>query len=157
MGTASWNGTGSADHAAGEHGIVGRSPALLAVLREVRLVAATDATVLIGLDFARALRVIPGQGPALTAESARRVLTMCELQQIERNNLLLALELTGWRVSGAGGAAQLLGINPSTLASRIKALGLQRQRPKPDAPRQMPPLQAALPAFRRSPHEVHHA
>jgi len=79
---------------------------------------------------------------------------MCDLQQIERNNLLLALEQTGGRVSGA---AQLLGINPSTLASRIKALGLQRQRPRPDAPNQTPPLQAALPAARRSRYEAHHA
>jgi len=109
------------------------------------------------LDFGRALPAGPGHGPALAAESARRVLTMFELQQIERNNLLLALELTGWRVSGADGAAQLLGINPSTLASRIKALGLQRQRAGPDALRQAPPLQAALPAARRSRYEVHHA
>jgi hypothetical protein len=60
-------------------------------------------------------------------------------------------------VSGAAGAAQLLGMNPSTLASRIKALGLQRQRPRPDAQRQTPPLQAALPPARRSRVEVHHA
>jgi len=103
------------------------------------------------LDFARALPAASGGQPAGAAESARRrVLTIGELQQIERNNLLLALELTGWRVSGDAGAAQLLGINPSTLASRIKALGLQRQR-------QVPPSKAALPATRYSRHELHHA
>jgi transcriptional regulator with GAF, ATPase, and Fis domain len=109
------------------------------------------------LDFTRVLPVTAGPAAGLAAECARRVLTMRELQQIERNNLLLALELTGWRVSGANGAAQLLGINPSTLASRIKALGLQRQRPWPDAQGQMLPLQDALPAVRRSRYEVHHA
>jgi transcriptional regulator with GAF, ATPase, and Fis domain len=110
------------------------------------------------LDFARALPAAPADQPAGTAESARRrVLTMRELQQIERNNLLLALELTGWRVSGDAGAAQLLGINPSTLASRIKALGLQRQRPRPDPQSLAPPSTAALPATRHSRHEVHHA
>jgi DNA-binding NtrC family response regulator len=110
------------------------------------------------LDFARALPAAPADQPAGTAESARRrVLTMRELQQIERNNLLLALELTGWRVSGDAGAAQLLGINPSTLASRIKALGLQRQRPRPDPQSLAPPSKAALPATRHSRHEVHHA
>jgi transcriptional regulator with GAF, ATPase, and Fis domain len=110
------------------------------------------------LDFARALPAAPAGQPAGTAESARRrVLTMRELQQIERNNLLLALELTGWRVSGDAGAAQLLGINPSTLASRIKALGLQRQRPRPDPQSLAPPSKAALPATRHSRHEVHHA
>jgi transcriptional regulator with GAF, ATPase, and Fis domain len=110
------------------------------------------------LDFARALPAAPADQPAGTAESARRrVLTMRELQQIERNNLLLALELTGWRVSGDAGAAQLLGINPSTLASRIKALGLQRQRPRPDPQSLALPSTAALPATRHSRHEVHHA
>ncbi len=56
----------------------------------------------------------------------RRVLTVREIDQIERENILLALELTGWRVAGEGGAAQLLGMNPSTLASRLKALGIAR-------------------------------
>jgi hypothetical protein len=47
-----------------------------------------------------------------------------ELEEIEHANLLLALETTGWRVSGENGAARLLDINPSTLTSRIKALGI---------------------------------
>ncbi len=36
------------------------------------------------------------------------------------------LEATGWRVSGENGAAQLVGMNPSTMASRMKALGIKR-------------------------------
>jgi transcriptional regulator with GAF, ATPase, and Fis domain len=56
----------------------------------------------------------------------RRVLTMRELEQIERDNILLALEVCGWRVAGAGGAAELLGINPSTLASRLKSMRIER-------------------------------
>jgi transcriptional regulator with GAF, ATPase, and Fis domain len=122
-------------------------------VRELQNVVERAAISAVGsrLEFARALPAAPAGQPAGTAESARRrVLTMRELQQIERNNLLLALELTGWRVSGDAGAAQLLGINPSTLASRIKALGLQRQR-------QVPPSKAALPATRYSRHELHHA
>jgi transcriptional regulator with GAF, ATPase, and Fis domain len=129
-------------------------------VRELQNVVERAAISAVGsrLDFARALPAAPADQPAGTAESARRrVLTMRELQQIERNNLLLALELTGWRVSGDAGAAQLLGINPSTLASRIKALGLQRQRPRPDPQSLAPPSKAALPATRHSRHEVHHA
>ncbi|HEU5283402.1 MAG TPA: sigma 54-interacting transcriptional regulator, partial [Burkholderiales bacterium] len=92
------------------------------------------------LDFARALPALRADQPAGVAEGARgRVLTMRELQQIERNNLMLALELTGWRVSGDAGAAQLLGINASTLASRIKALGLQRQRLRPEESQRLRP------------------
>lgn len=42
-------------------------------------------------------------------------------------NIRLALAATGGRVSGADGAAQLLDIKPTTLASRMKALGINRR------------------------------
>jgi len=54
------------------------------------------------------------------------VRTLQELQDLERQNILLALEQSGWKVSGDKGAAQLLGMNSSTLASRMKALGIAR-------------------------------
>jgi transcriptional regulator with GAF, ATPase, and Fis domain len=80
------------------------------------------------LDFARALPQQPQPMPGMTANGlGSRVLTMRELDEIERTNFMLALETAGGRVSGSGGAAELLGINPSTLASRIKALGLPRR------------------------------
>ena len=105
-----------------------------------------------GLDFVRALPAVPAEASAGGLESRRRrVLTMRELEQIERNNLLLALELAGGRVSGEGGAARLLDINPSTLASRIKALGLQRRPAGSAAQRPRPP------AIQHSRHEVFHA
>lgn len=55
-----------------------------------------------------------------------RIYTDQEVQQFERDNIVRALEATGWRVSGDDGAAHLLGVNASTLSSRIKALGIQR-------------------------------
>jgi PAS domain S-box-containing protein len=54
------------------------------------------------------------------------ILTVSQLQELERENLLLALDATQWRVSGKNGAAQLLGIPPSTLQSRMKAMGIKR-------------------------------
>ncbi len=45
----------------------------------------------------------------------------------ERANVLAALRQTKFKVSGQGGAAELLGINPGTLASRIKALGINKR------------------------------
>ena len=48
-----------------------------------------------------------------------------EWQRRYRANLLAALEAAGWRVSGIGGAAELLGIKPSTLRDRMKALAIQ--------------------------------
>jgi hypothetical protein len=43
---------------------------------------------------------------------------------------LAALRQAAFRVSGRGGAADLLGVNPRTLASRLKALGLDGRRLK---------------------------
>jgi len=56
-----------------------------------------------------------------------RVLTATELKDFERGNLLRALDASGWKLSGEGGAAQRLGMNPNTLASRMKALGVRRR------------------------------
>ena len=42
-------------------------------------------------------------------------------------NLLRALERTNWRVYGPEGAAALLGVKATTLASRMKKLGLGRR------------------------------
>ena len=44
----------------------------------------------------------------------------------ERDNLLAVLEKSGWKIKGENGAAELLGIKPTTLISRIKKLGLKR-------------------------------
>ncbi len=60
------------------------------------------------------------------SEHARQLLTMEEIVRIEKESFLLALETTGWRVSGPKGAARLLGVNPSTFASRMKKLGIAR-------------------------------
>jgi transcriptional regulator with GAF, ATPase, and Fis domain len=65
---------------------------------------------------------------ALSAETPKRVRTAKELEELERANLVAALETTGWRVAGETGAAQLLGVKPTTLSSRIKALGIERPR-----------------------------
>ena len=50
------------------------------------------------------------------------VLTDREFRDRERSNLLNALKLANGRIYGEGGAAELLGINPTTLASRLRAL-----------------------------------
>lgn len=54
--------------------------------------------------------------------------TAKELEAMERDNILRALDATKWTVSGEKGAAKLLGRNPSTLASRMKALNIQKPR-----------------------------
>jgi transcriptional regulator with GAF, ATPase, and Fis domain len=48
------------------------------------------------------------------------------LWEEERRNVLAALEQTNGKVFGPGGAAELLGMRPTTLASRLRALRLQK-------------------------------
>ena len=55
-----------------------------------------------------------------------QVLTFEEIKQLDRNNILAALEQTGGKVFGTGGAAELLDTRPTTLSSRIKRLGLKK-------------------------------
>jgi PAS domain S-box-containing protein len=52
--------------------------------------------------------------------------TAKELEELERTNILRALEATKWKVSGELGAAKLLGLNASTLSSRMKALKIHK-------------------------------
>jgi PAS domain S-box-containing protein len=60
------------------------------------------------------------------SKKTRPVIQIRDLQRLERENILRALEFSGWRVAGKDGAAILLGMNPSTLNSRIRALGIRR-------------------------------
>jgi len=50
-----------------------------------------------------------------------------EWRERERANVLAALRAADFRISGKGGAAELLGINPATLTSRLKVLGIKKQ------------------------------
>lgn len=48
------------------------------------------------------------------------------LKEQEKKHILMALELTKWRVSGQHGAAKLLDIKPTTLEARMRKLGIKR-------------------------------
>jgi transcriptional regulator with GAF, ATPase, and Fis domain len=65
--------------------------------------------------------------PAAAPSGPPRILTAAELEALERRSIEAALEEAGGKVSGAGGAAERLGIPASTLSSRMKALGLRRE------------------------------
>jgi len=73
-----------------------------------------------------------GDDPAPPSQPGRpgpdEILSDRRLRQIERENMIAALRRSEWRVSGAGGAAALLGISPSTFKSRMKALGIERPK-----------------------------
>lgn len=69
-------------------------------------------------------------GRLLRSESSgrlqTRILTAAEIEELEKNNLIFALEKCGWRISGSEGVAVLVGLAPSTIASRMKTLGIRR-------------------------------
>ena len=50
------------------------------------------------------------------------------LEEVEREYIVRTLEKTGWRIEGKSGAATILGLNPSTLRTRMLKLGIQRRR-----------------------------
>ena len=75
------------------------------------------------LDLPTGRGASSGSGGAVAADPG--VLTYDELKERERENLRAALEACRWRVSGPSGAAKMLGVKPTTLASKIKALGLR--------------------------------
>jgi transcriptional regulator with GAF, ATPase, and Fis domain len=66
--------------------------------------------------------------PAQVTEGSNatpKLLTEAELRSLERNNLLATLETAKWKVRGPDGAAELLGVKPTTLYSRMQKLGIK--------------------------------
>ena len=55
-----------------------------------------------------------------------RVLSEAEVRTFERRNTLAALHQAKWKIHGPGGAAELLGIKPTTLVSRIQKMEIRR-------------------------------
>ncbi|MGH3055512.1 MAG: sigma 54-interacting transcriptional regulator, partial [Gaiellaceae bacterium] len=83
-----------------------------------------------GMAAARGWR---GEPPVDDGEAPRRyggskVLSPEELARLERDSILAALKQSDWKLSGVGGAAQVLGVKPTTLASRLKRFGIERPR-----------------------------
>lgn len=59
------------------------------------------------------------------------VLNEEEMRDFQKQNIIAALTQSNWRVSGAGGAAEILGVKPTTLADRIRTLGIQKPTAAP--------------------------
>ncbi len=67
-----------------------------------------------------------GKKAAPSPPGQAAVVPQSEIKRIEKENTLAALNQSEWQVHGPGGAAELLGMRPTTLASRIKRMGLTR-------------------------------
>ena len=55
-----------------------------------------------------------------------KILTSEEFKELEKRNIIAAMEKAQWKTWGEGGAAKLLGMKPSTLAYQIKSLGIEK-------------------------------
>jgi len=60
---------------------------------------------------------------ARVEERSNKVIRFCDA---ERHAIRRALEISGWRVSGRAGAADILGLKPTTLHAKMKRLGIRR-------------------------------
>jgi transcriptional regulator with GAF, ATPase, and Fis domain len=58
--------------------------------------------------------------------AAAEFLTEQEMRAFQKKNTIAVLKQADWRVSGPGGAADLLGIKPTTLADRIRTFGISK-------------------------------
>ena len=76
------------------------------------------------LNLDRALPVV--ERVSTLDQNPERVLTVGELEDLEKKNILAALKNCNWTIAGDNGAAKLLGMKPSTLNSRISSLGIKR-------------------------------
>ena len=79
--------------------------------------------------------VINSSGPKLRLDDELRSRQMdlstgqATLEAVEREHIIRILEQTNWKISGKKGAAELLGLNRSTLRARMRKLGISRPKP----------------------------
>jgi len=115
--------------------ITGFSPAVVQALQQYswpgnvrelqniveRTVLLTEGTEIDHLPLKAAPRGADGSPTAST--DTMKIKTM---EENERDHIIAVLEKCNWKVSGSGGAAELLDINANTLFSRIKKLGIEK-------------------------------
>jgi PAS domain S-box-containing protein len=98
-----------------------------------------ERAVIIAVDGEMSLRdILPLEDlPPIRENSsaAPKLRTERDLRDLERETVIRALEQAGWKVAGEKGAARALGLAPSTLSSRMKALQIERPSIKVSMPR----------------------
>lgn len=83
-------------------------------------------------DLPKANQTTPPTRSAVRVEAREddatvpKFLTEAEMERRERDNLLLVLEEANWKIKGPNGAAELMGVKPTTLLARMKKWGLKR-------------------------------
>jgi transcriptional regulator with GAF, ATPase, and Fis domain len=90
-------------------------------IRELRNVVERSMIIATG----RRLRIALPARAEMAGRTGPRSLKMAD---VEKEHVRNVLESTGWRIRGVGGAAELLGLQPTTLETRMLKLGLSRPR-----------------------------
>ena len=74
-----------------------------------------------------ALNSISVEAP-INRSMLNKILTEPEMLELEKANIIKALNATNWKISGDNGAAQLLQVPATTLSSRIGKLGIRKTK-----------------------------
>ena len=69
---------------------------------------------------------LPNKKQKDTARTPDNVMVVKTIEENERDHIINVLRHCNGRVAGFGGAAEFLGIPPSTLSSKLKRLGIQK-------------------------------
>ncbi|MCH7835185.1 MAG: sigma 54-interacting transcriptional regulator, partial [Proteobacteria bacterium] len=78
------------------------------------------------LDVSMPDVTVRADGTSVSVQAGETILSEKEMRDFQKKNLVQALKQTNWRVSGADGAAVLLGVKPTTLADRIRTYGIRK-------------------------------
>jgi transcriptional regulator with GAF, ATPase, and Fis domain len=74
--------------------------------------------------------MIVAKGPKLWIEppgmAAATLMPRLTMEEVDREHIGRVLEMTGWRIRGRNGAAEMLGVKPTTLETRMAKLGIHR-------------------------------
>jgi transcriptional regulator with GAF, ATPase, and Fis domain len=78
----------------------------------------------LNVDLPKQTPSLEHASPTLPNGASDDIMTEAQVRQLECDNLKKVLQKTGGKIFGPNGAARLLEVKPTTLASRIKKLGL---------------------------------
>lgn len=93
---------------------------------ERAVIASRSGAVTLDLPVPKTSGVAPQPSKKAVTDTLPDILTEKDLREQERANIEAALMRTDWKIYGPGGAAELLGLNPTTLRSRIKKMQIKK-------------------------------
>ncbi len=91
---------------------------------ERAVIIASSSKLVLDLPKGAAVKKVFSRNPSSHAPEV--VLTFDEVKHLEQRNILKALDQTRWKIFGKDGAAELLGIPPTTLTTRMKRMNLKK-------------------------------